>query len=543
MKKISQINWKRYKESTEGKEAIALFDKLQTSEATPIDFINAGKRYDNQFFKAFSKKEEEKLFDALSFIDNALDETLTEENMPETVGDCIALYYVLSCSFVKDEKSEDTFETLPQAAFKFILGDNILFSSMLYAYVPDFFIPNYFVMQFVYLKKFAEKYEIELPETPNRSDYKDRWTYYLELCNIFFEFANENDIRSGPELCAFLYDYELPVLKEEIEAEETKDLPKYPGRAWLIVGNYGEGEKDMESGFWQANQLTSKGDILLFYEKTPVKKLNSVWIALQDGVVDPFFHYYSNTYIGKKINIPEDKALTFDDFKNSGYFQTKGKKEIKDAKGNVKRDENGEILYTYEGNYVRKNFQDTSGWSVSNKDYAEIKRMLEAKGFDTSVLPQLYEPKKIGNIVITNEYDVSEKLLMPMLDEMGWHEGSDYEREVRFNAGRTETGADSEKRPDFCLHLKKTKDDIEAKVVIEVKEFMKNEKEISANFKQGRSYAKWGNARVLVICDQMQLIVYQRDKNNKFSESKGIKFTWKDREDPDKFAELKSLLS
>ena len=49
----------------------------------------------------------------------------------------------------------------------------------------------------------------------------------------------------------------------------------------------------MNHGLWQANQFTSKGDVLLFYEKSPVKKLNAVWTALEDGVVDPFFHYYS----------------------------------------------------------------------------------------------------------------------------------------------------------------------------------------------------------------------------------------------------------
>lgn len=69
-------------------------------------------------------------------------------------------------------------------------------------------------------------------------------------------------------------------------------MPEYPGQAWILVGNYGNGEKDMEHGFWQANQLTKKGDILLFYEKSPVKALNSIWIAQEDGVVDPFFYYY-----------------------------------------------------------------------------------------------------------------------------------------------------------------------------------------------------------------------------------------------------------
>ena len=201
------------------------------------------------------------------------------------------------------------------------------------------------------------------------------------MCIVLNNFAIDNEIESAAEFCAFLYDYELPMIKEEIDNESSSDMPEIPGQAWILVGNYGEGEKTMEYGFWQANELTEKGDILLFYEKSPVKALNSVWIAQQNGVVDPFFHYYSNTYIGNKITIPENQAVKFEDFKKSEYFANRDKK----------------------GNFVSKNFQDVSGWPVKNEDYNEIKRILESKGFDTSVLPKLYEPTKIGDVTIELE--------------------------------------------------------------------------------------------------------------------------------------------
>ena len=277
----------------------------------------------------------------------------------------------------------------------------------------------------------------------------------------------------------------------------------------------------MNYGFWQANQLTEKGDILLFYETSPVKALNAIWIAQENGVVDPFYHYYSNTYIGNKISIPSEQSITFEEFKNSDYFKARDKK----------------------WNYVNKNFQDVSGWMVTSEDYKEIKRMLESKGFDTSRLPRLFEPTKVGDYVIKKEKDVSEQLLIPRLEDMGWHLGKDFKDEVEFNAGRGKTGYSSDKRPDFCLHIKKTKDDIEAKVVIEVKKHMKNNKEIHANFVQGRSYAKWGAASVLVLCDMKQIRVYQRNKNNQFDENEFIKFSWFDLENTDKYSELKRLLS
>lgn len=122
---------------------------------------------------------------------------------------------------------------------------------------------------------------------------------------------------------------------------------------------------------------------------------------------------------------------------------------------------------------------------------------------------------------------------------MGWKEHEDYEPEVHFKAGRG-----SAKRPDFCLHITGQGEDVEAKVIFECKFYMKNSKEIEANFTQGRSYARWGNAQILVLCDKQQLIVYKR-KNGSFDRNKFQTFYWKDvmGGNPDKFNELKEILS
>ena len=122
---------------------------------------------------------------------------------------------------------------------------------------------------------------------------------------------------------------------------------------------------------------------------------------------------------------------------------------------------------------------------------------------------------------------------------MGWKEGVDYKPEVHFKAGRG-----SAKRPDFCLHVTGEGDDLEAKVIFECKLYMKNGKEIESNFTQGRSYAKWGNAQVLVLCDKVQILVYERH-NGSFDRNKFKKFYWKEvmGGNPDKYNELKRLLS
>jgi len=520
MRKISKINWNRYKESESGKATIELFNKLSSEECSHEFMIELIKRFDPQFMHNCGAKEIDCLKETLSYHDENLNRILSQEDVVfESIDDLVQFYPLYLFSELAEEGAENL-NDIPQSSFKMLLSENLPLSLLLYAYIPEFYLPNLFVMQFAYLKRIADKYEIELPETPNRSDYRSRCLYYIDMCVALHNFCVDNEFEDKAEFCAFLFDYEMPLVKEELEDEFDKPLPEFPEQAWILVGNYSEGEKNMERGFWQANPLTCKGDIMLFYEKSPVKKLNSVWIALQDGVVDPFFYYYSNTFIGKKIEIPSDMALTFEDFKNNDYFKTREKK----------------------GNFVSKNFQDVSGWPVTSVVYKEIKSMLEGKGFDTSVLPSLYEPMEI-RADIHDESDVSTKLLTPLLEEMGWKKGVDFRGEIEFNAGHTKTGHKSNKRPDFCLHIKETDDDIEAKVAIEVKHHMKDPKQLHKTFVQGRSYAKWGNVQVLVLCDELQIRVYERDRNGAFSENRWTRFRWEEMERLEKFNELKRMLN
>lgn len=521
MKKISQVSWKRYKESEEGKNVIILFDKFLSVGCSLEDRLAIMKQYNPQCFHNLSDKESQSYLLVLEFFDSLVSEEMEyfdlQASQEEKINFFVHCTYELA-EAVLDQELEDG--NIPQRVYKLMLNHCMLLSVALSRYMPDFFVPNLFVMQFIVLKRLAQKYEIKLPAVPQRADYEGRWYYYIEMCAQLNAFARENDISVGAELCAFLFDYEMPLIMEELKAE-TKEMPENAGRAWILVGNYGEGESEMEAGFWQANELTERGDICLFYEKSPVKALTGVWVALQDGVVDPFFHYYSNTYIGHKITIPSEYAIRFRDFKDNIYFQNREKK----------------------GNFVSKNFQDVSGWPVTSRDYAEVLRMLEEKGFDVSILPRIYEPRMVGKVEIEHERDVSEQLLIPLLEQMGWKRGVDFREEVEFQAGRGRTNCISAKRPDICLHITERQDDLEAKVAIEVKRHMKTSKEIHRAFVQGRSYAKWGGVEVLLICDMHQIRVYKRDKDYRFDEDRYIKYGWSDMEHPDKYAELKSMLS
>lgn len=521
MKKITETsNWKRYKEA-DGKEVIAMFNHLTTLEATVDDMLNMIKRFDPELASNTSKKEEQRQKEILTNYDNFI-----KANIPQSEAEWKDFSYgsffgwLTHCMAVGDENIS-IFDA-PQIGFKNILGNNIFLSIVLSKYMPEYFIPNLFVMQFAYFKKIAEKYEMDLPKIPNRSDYRGRWLYYIDVCNAIATFSVDNDLQNFGELCAFLFDYELTNIKEELETDYNMPLPKIPENVWILVGNYCEGEKTMESGFWQSNAFTQRGDLMLFYEKSPVKKLNAVWRALGEGFVDPFGHFYSFSYIGQKIEIPEDKAITFEEFKENEYFKTRPTK----------------------GNFVSKNFQDVSGWAVTSKDYKEIKNMLEAKGFDTSVLPSLYEPKDFSTEEITSEDDVYIKLVTPLLEQMGWEKGKDFRREVEFPAGHTTTHHVSNKRPDYCLHLTYKGKKTYAQVVIEAKEEFKNTVALGECFDQCLTYADWGKARILVICDKHNIYVYEQDRNGQFDKDHHkTRFRWAEMSDHEKFNELKRLLS
>lgn len=522
MKKFSQFIWNLYKESADGQEAISMFRAAYSPTCTAEQLLSLAKKYDERLFinSGVDNDEEEIAYlnENIAFLGRAL--SVESKTLIASSDQEKELFFQWLMKGNVGIEPESSFEDIPQNVFKSALFELILTSWAVYKELPKAFIPNLFAFQFHYLVRFAQQYEIDLPHVPSRSAYKDRCWYYVELNKILLEFAHQNDITKPEEVCAFWFGLALPLAKESIE-EDRKELPQIPENAWLLVGNYGTAEKNMTEGFWQANPMTSRGDVMIFYEKSPVMKVNSVWRALDDGVADPFFLRYGYTMIGQKINIPEDQVISFQDFKDSKYFQERESK----------------------GNFVSKNFQDCSGWPVSFNDYAEIKRMLKDKGFDSNVLPSLYEPKDFSAETITSEDDVYEKLVTPLLEQMGWQKGKDFEREVEFAAGHTTTHHVSNKRPDYCLHITRKGKKVSAKVVIEAKEFFKNTTQLAECFDQCETYANWGKAKVLVICDKFSIYVYEQDRNGLFDKDHHkTRFRWTELSNHDKFIELKRKL-
>ena len=366
-------------------------------------------------------------------------------------------------------------------------------------------------MQYKYFKDIAKNLEMELPEEPQRFNYIDRCFYYLVVNNAMFDYCEANEITEPAEICAFFYDYQVTLMKEQQEEELAEELP-IPAQAWFLVGTYGEIERNLKAGFWQANPETKRGDILVFYEKAPTKSINAIYRAISDGVADPFFFYYGNTYIGHKQLMP---AISLDELYAHPYFK------------------NHKLLH--------KNFRGGSGWPLTSEDYNQLKQIWASKGFDVASLPNLKAHETPTGIDYTEkELAVNKYQVLPLLADMGWSkENGEVLEQVTLHVGHGDTGKKG--RTDISLHPYGTNKKC-AKVVIEEKYWMKNESEIAETFDQGVSYAKLQEASVCVLCDKCQIIVYPKQKDG-FNIEKNIVFYWDEMSNPDKFNELKKLLS
>ena len=486
-------NWLDYKDGRRGQKTIPEFEKAASVDVTLDEQLAIIKRIDPNFIENFGEKDEKWLSNNLESFYNDLT-SFTFSEIPTTIEEAKDFY--------------EGYTTMVDSSYKESVVNNLQITLNLYAICPKFFFPNLFVMNFIALQKFFDKYSLTLPEIPSRTDWKGRCMYYMEICKIVYQFRIDNEL-SPAELCALMFEY----AQGHVDVKEEA-LPE-PSQAWLIGGTSGDGEINANYRFWQANPDTKRGDILIHYEKYPIKAITAVWRAEENGIVDPLFYYYSNTYAGHKMDVPH---ITLDELKNDEFFRNP---------------------LSPVGKLINKNFQGVNGWAVSGEDYKHFLDLWKAKGYDTSKLPKLYAPELPNGVIIVHESDVSNQLLRPTLNSMGWKEGVDYKPEVHFKAGRG-----SAKRPDFCLHVTGEGDDLEAKVIFECKLYMKNGKEIESNFTQGRSYAKWGNAQVLVLCDKVQILVYERH-NGSFDRNKFKKFYWKEvmGGNPDKYNELKRLLS
>lgn len=324
---------------------------------------------------------------------------------------------------------------------------------------------------------------IELPPIPRTKNYLEYLLFYYDICDVLNNWQEENEFTNA-ELFACLYDYVPNYLmqgKDETNAEITT-LPA-PTNIWLVGANK-QDIAEIESGeltesVWQCNECTQTGDIAVIYARTPHSCIHSIWRASSGGYFSPFDYYQNRTKIQDGVSIPH---ITLNELKAHPYFS---KLPI-----------------------VRKNMQGVNGVELSVKDYSELLKLVAEKGGDVGTLPKLFDTADYEMPDVKEEKDVEEKILMPLLEKLGYCR-KDYIRQLVQQVGRNDKAI-----PDFVFmptpvgeHLNTAPFLIEAKY--DMRTILSRQKAIN----QAHSYALALQTKYFAVCDKERLMVFKKGKS------------------------------
>lgn len=503
--------WNLYKESKKGKETIALFtfDKRKDELETKVKEIS-------EKYKAILGEEEEEthFLKNCALVINSIytDKLFYEKNETTTeyftrLIDNLEICHVEVNSYGELVRMENKDPIVSKRDYKRLCSILPEISLILYLYAHSFS-PVFFREQFDIFMKILDVLDIPMPGLPAKTDKRGRLLLYNELNKNIANFAQTNNL-SPEETCACIYDFSFLLLNED---KEQKEMPE-PTNIWLTGGskedyktfleNPAEGAKSV----WACNENTKRGDIVIMYVRSPYSCIQSIWRADIDGVYTPFNYYNSRARITRGIVVP---SVSLSELKSDPYFS---KLPI-----------------------TRKNFQGVNGIRFSATDYNELQRLLIKKGFDVSVLPQLYQPDLYIEGQIKNERDVEEKLLIPLLEKLGYSE-NDWTRQLSQKAGRKEKAI-----PDFVFLPKGEIHFQNAPMIIEAKFDMSSNIERTKSYNQALSYARLMKSTVFGICDRDRLLIY-KEKNGYFDRFlPTFEKHWQNLNDSETFRQLKLLI-
>lgn len=503
--------WNLYKNSEKGKQAIKLFS---------FDRENGNLETKTQeVFKKISEylggeDEENAFINGCFFILDSIEvDSIFIEDNENHYDYFIRLIDNLEVCLVEENqngklvKIENERPLIAQKDYKSLCSILSEISFILYLF-GDHYYPILFREQFDVFMKTLDVLDIPMPELPAKSDKKGRLLLYNELNKNIIKFSEENNL-TKEETCACIYDFAPMLLENE---DERTELPE-PTNIWLTGGSKEDYKAFLENpiagtkSVWTCNENTKRGDIIIMYVRTPYSCIQSIWRADIDGVYTPFGYYNSRTRVTNGIVVPH---ISLNELKADSYFS--------------------QLPIT------RKNFQGVNGVLFSANDYKELQRLLTDKGLDISILPQLYKPDLEIEGQLKNEKDVEEKLLIPLLDKLGYSD-SDWTRQLSQKAGRKEKAI-----PDFVFLPKGEVHFQNAPLVIEAKFDMSSNIERTKSYNQALSYARLMKSPIFGICDKDRLIIYKEKKGYFDRFNPTFEKHWQNINDAETFRELKLLI-
>lgn len=503
--------WEMYKTSNRGQEVIDLFTFYADED---IELFQ--NKLEKVLKKNCNEDEIDTLFTRIYLINDNLtvNETAIGENeFPKDFYmrfiedfEVLLIEEDKEGNLIKSTKASDVF--IKKEDYRSICAIIDSISINLYVLFPQFFFPILYNERFDILIKNCDALGIDLPNIPKSVDKKKRVMYYYDLCEVLYNFSIKHEM-SAEEVCACVYDF-ATILQESNEVSE--DLPE-PTNVWFTGADKRDYQTTLQNlspdsvNVWACNEQTKRGDIIVIYCLSPKSFIHSIWRANSDGVANPFNYYYSRATVTKPIQIP---PITYSELKTDEYWS------------NVP--------------IVRKNLQGINGIQLTAKDYAELLRLISSKNFDINTLPSLYSPKIEIEGNLSNEKDVEEKLVIPLLLELGYSP-DDWVRQLSQKAGRNLKAI-----PDFVFFPKGEKHFQNSPFVLETKFLMNSANEKMNSFNQALSYCKMMSSELLGLCDKDRIIIFKK-KNGVFDRFNPVfEKHWGNLRSPETFAMLKKII-
>ncbi|WP_020607278.1 type I restriction enzyme HsdR N-terminal domain-containing protein [Spirosoma spitsbergense] len=473
---LNKKYWNLWKQSEEGKAAIKLFEEAGDGK-TIVELFE-------EYPTAFDAIE------AAEYVYNLLDFT-TKPILPEELPDDQAEDFF---GKIADEGITMTFEDREEEIrdTSDMLFEIPVISTWLYLSYPDLYKPYFFQNQFYLLTRIAESFDIKLPSVPLKSKKIERLKYYADICKSFSDFQAKHGMTAA-EFCGFLYDFAPNDIKQNNPVIQEV-LPE-PTQVWMIGANKAGGDFEFldnfsndDTHFWQGNEDTKKGDILVMYCLAPYSCIHSIWRATTDGITDPFFHWYGSVYIGEGQKIT---PITLNELKSDHYFSQHA--------------------------LVRKNLQGVNGYPLTSEAYLQLQKMIVNNGGEVAHLPKLYGYQFDKNKSLNSEEEVNVYLVEPLFIKLGYTP-NDWKKESRVSMGRGEG-----KSADYAFPMKGDKNGENVSMLVESKKHINTKRDMDDAFRQVKSYGKRLLAKVLVIADKDFIWIYQRQKDYDFDSTQYVK--------------------
>ena len=177
---------------------------------------------------------------------------------------------------------------------------------------------------------------------------------------------------------------------------------------------------------------------------------------------------------------------------------------------------------------MRKNMQGVNGVELKPSVYNYL---VKKSGAQVNTL-EYVETKSGGEY--TREKDVEEKLIVPLIQKLGYGE-DDYKRQMYVEIGNHNNTL----IPDFVLQPNERRGSASAFAVIEAKRSIPDKKKLEDVMVQAKSYAKLLTARYCVVAAQEKIWIAERHDNY---ESIVFEASWEQLNDTDLFYDLEKML-